>query len=168
MTEKANLFENLQLQGEAESSLDGELLYEMATIGSKDELGLKQISVNPSSGNDVYFKVLIDTKKGLKMGRFDMKNNRLLVHNQDRRGYKPLTSNELTSEIITNIKTFMSEKYVNNNRYTNWDATKYYWNLELNSIPYNTSLEEYMSGKFDNEENYRYVSSKQKIPVTWK
>jgi len=142
----------------------------MATIGRDEELGLKQVMVNPERLHigDTYFKSIIEVskdKKGYKLGRFSFTDSRVFVHNSNNMGYRPLKSNEVNSKMVKRLREFMSNQNKDFLKYTNWDVAKYYWNYEYDLIP--QGIDDYMEGIHDNISHGSYVPSTQEIQITW-
>lgn len=140
-----------------------EPLYEMATIGMNFDLKVKvTVNPDPSRRGDPYFKVISPIKQNSKIIRLSFLDNKIIRH---RDKLPPL---EMTNKINSNIQKFLKFPWVNNRNVTNWDAAKYYWNLECGLI--DGGIEDYVKGIYDkdNETNPSYVPSTQKIPEYWK
>ena len=138
-------------------------LEEMATIGMNFDLKVKvTVNPDPSRRDDPNFKVISPIKQNSKIIRLSFLDNKIIRH---RDKLPPL---EMTNKLNSNIQKFLKLPWVNNRNVTNWDAAKYYWNLECGFI--DGGIEDYVTGIYDedNETNPSYVPSTQKIPEYWK
>lgn len=156
---------------ESSFSVD-DYLTEMATIAFTNKLN---VAVNPEryTLNIPYFKVYdngkIDASK--RVARLHFKDSGIEIHNHDRLGKKPwLPSNDVVKD-IRNILGQLDP--TRDNLYTVWQVLCYEWNRINDLIPVNTTVKEYVSGKYDNQHfndtrlEKAYVPSTQKIPDTW-
>ena len=140
-----------------------EPLYEMATIGVDYELRVQvEVNQDDKSRGDPYFKVISPIKQNPKIARLAFKEPKV-IHHRDK--YPPL---DVTNKVIKQVHKFMELPYKINPKYTRWQATKFFWNLEAKIIDDN--IEAYVNGKYDDKykSHPSYVPSTQKIPEYWK
>ena len=151
---------------------EDDYLAEMATIAATNKLN---VSINPERKrlSIPYFKVYdngnLDVAKGV--ARLHFKDSGIEIHNHDPLNKKPWIPN---NKIIKEIRNLVSQSDPgHDNIYTIWQVLCYEWNRVNGLIPWNATMKEYTSGKYDNQ-NFNdtrlqnaYVPSTTKIPDTW-
>ena len=146
-------------------SREAEPLGEMASVGSTDNpIGLKvQVNPDPNRSGNPYFKVYSSKipKAGQdKVARLHFLDDGMEYHKD---GFKDWI---LTTSEIKMIKSFLNKNHHREKEYTNWEMTKWLWNLEYGFFS-DEQIDDYMNGKLDNIQHPSYVPSTTPIPDSW-
>jgi hypothetical protein len=147
-------------------SREVEPLGEMATVGASEKPSLS-VQINPDDNRvgNPYFKVYNDElpKKGkTKVCRLHFFDAGMEYHRDKYLDWIP------NSKDIKNILRFLMEPHEREKVYTNWQMTKWLWNLEYKFFT-PRDIDRYMNGELDLKfkDHPSYVPSDTTIPETW-
>ncbi len=147
-------------------SRDIEPIGEMATVVTSKKPALR-IQVNPDRNRigNPYFKVYDSSSftKGTKVARLHFLDTGMEYHQDEFDDWM------LSEKDIKLIKELLNELHPREHDYTNWQMSKWLWNMEyMTSLPYD-GIDDYFDGKFDDEfkDHPSYVPSNTPIPETW-
>lgn len=154
--------------------IDDPPIYEMASVGVDRDAPLKvRIDQEMKHPTIPYFKVFNDSK--LKEHETEVTRLHFMDPGIEDHSDSDYLKWVLTNDGIKNIIKFLRKKHHREKDYTNWQMTKWLWNLTMmQGMIDDDNIDDYMRGDLDelmmsdrNPLHKIYVPSYQPIPETW-